>query len=194
MTNIAKRIATKTAMRRFVYAMREYLQSTLDEFTVHDLKAPRDSAYFLAGKTLDRELLTAHPNLCIIEQPRRATEDYELTVQGGDRGVQVLLPLRVRIVFELPAHFSPGEVQGKVQTVDEWMTEVAQDYAGAVIDVISKHAPENYSVADARLESDLALTDVLPEQNDEILIGGCVLDWVVEQAAYVPAPAWTLAR
>jgi hypothetical protein len=185
-TIIKKSLATQAAKERIAYTLRTHMQTYLDALTPSgvELAAPADDAIFLSGRRLDRELLGRHPVLCIVETVRPSVVARDLSAVGEEHGVQVELPIRVRIVFAAPVSYTPRQVQGKLQSREEHIEWQALLYQGAVIDALHAHVRDNASVQDILLESDWALADVLPET--ELEIGGSVMEWTILQTASVP--------
>ena len=189
MTVVRKSLATQAAKERICFTLRTYLQEHLDNLTPADveLRAPVDEAYFLSGRRLDRELLGRFPVVCIIETVRPSVPARDLSAVGSEHGVQVELPIRVRLVFAAPTGYTPRLVQGKLQTREEYIEWVALLYQGAIIDALHARVRDNGAVQDILLESDWALADVLPETQMEI--GGTVMEWTIIQTASVPMQA-----
>jgi len=189
MTVLKKSLATQAAKERIAFTLRTHMQTYLDALTPADVEllAPADDAYFLSGRRLDRELLGRFPVVCIIETVRPSVVARDLSAVGSEHGVQVELPIRVRLVFAAPTGYSPRQIQGKLQTREEYIEWAALLYQGAIIDALHARVRDNASVQDILLESDWALADVLPETQMEI--GGTVMEWTIIQTASVPMQA-----
>jgi len=192
MTIIAKAIATRKAKERIVFVLRTYLEAELEALLPAGvtLPVPDDDAYFLTSRRVDAELLARHRVACLVEVVRPSRNQRDLSAVGDVHGVEVYLPLRVRLVFAAPSSYTPQTIQGKTQTREEWIEWAASHYNGAALNAIFKRGRDNYSIADILLEADQALQDVLPEV--ELEVGGTIIDLELIQTATLPMQAeWT---
>jgi|AKVG01.1.fsa_nt_gi hypothetical protein len=193
MPNIAKNIATTEAIRRLNFVLLEKLQSELDKFTVPSgLRAPDPEAYHLSGERLSEDIIVEHGVVCLIEQVRESSVSADLTTKGTERAMETRLPVRVRIVFEGPASFEPATVNRQQQSRSEYVQLASERYCGALINTVFAYAVDNYAIQDVTLTSDYSSSAFVPDVEDEVLIGGCIVEFRLLQSVFVPAHTYEI--
>lgn len=202
---ITRDLAVLGAKERIVDTVLRYLEDELGILQIrfgHDMKlrAPLADACFNVGRRIDEALLGAFPVVFIVEQikPSIVTEDLTLghnqalpEVVERVRVHHVDLPLRIRLIFSEPSDFYAFEWAGKKVTRAEWIQVGSEIYKGGLINVLSRHAADTNFIQDILIETDMAFSEVLTEQVDSMMLGGCLLELIIRQQVSVPFHRWS---